>query len=70
MRAKHLFLDLLDFKADFLTVRREEEEAPEALPALELVGVPLVGLGPKGVHEAGKDLAAINFNLLRSLDLH
>lgn len=69
VRSKHLLLDLLDFEADFLTVRRVKHEALERVPGEEARGIPLVFWGSKGIHETNEHLTAINFDFLRLLDL-
>ena len=67
VRPEHSFLDLLDFKADFLAVRRVEHETLKAGPVLQRCRVPLLCLCPESIDEATENDTALDILTLRLL---
>lgn len=65
MWSQHLFLDLLDLKADFLTVRRVEHKTLQTGPGLERGRLPLFGHWSESIYEATEHNTAFYFIFLR-----
>ena len=63
MRAEDTLLDLLDFKANLLAVRRIEQKVSHRLPLLKRQSVPLLALRSERIHKATENVDSIDIAL-------
>ena len=63
VRAEDTLLDLLDFKANLLAVRRIEQKVSHRLPLLKRQSVPLLAWRSERIHEAAENVDSIDIAL-------